>query len=164
MKLIAIVAMSWPNAIIGQDGKLPWKLPEDLRRFKEATGKHPIIMGRKTHESIGRVLPDRMNIILTRSRDYKVPNAVVCNDLDKALYVLKYYEYHTAFIIGGAEIYKQALPICDEVLVTHVNAGHIQDGIRFEGDFSGLQPISCEWVYKDEKNQYDMRFERWVRI
>ena len=116
MKLCMIVAMS-RNRVIGRDGQMPWRLPQDLRRFKELTMGHPIIMGRKTHESIGRVLPGRLNVVLTRNPRYASAGTMVFNCLDAALAQLS-GEHDQAFIIGGAAVYRQALPLVQRIYLT----------------------------------------------
>ncbi len=103
MRLSLIVAMS-RNRVIGRDNTLPWHLPGDLPRFKAITMGHPIIMGRRNYESIGRVLPGRANIIITRQRDYHVDGATVCHSFDDAL--THCAPSDEAFVIGGAEIYR----------------------------------------------------------
>lgn len=116
MKLIAIVAMT-PERVIGLDGALPWRLPEDLAFFKRTTLEHPIVMGRKTYESIGRPLPKRRNIVITRDRNWSAegidvihsPDELSALDLDGDV-----------FIIGGSLIYEAFLPHLDELLVSHV--------------------------------------------
>lgn len=122
-RLVAIVAMT-SDRIIGRDGTLPWHLPEDLAFFKRTTSGHPIVMGRKTYESIGRPLPKRRNIVLTRDLNWSAPGVetihapfdlVALSDLDE-----------TVFIIGGAEIYSAFLDLTDELLVS-----------RVRGDFAG---------------------------
>lgn len=124
MKLAIIVAMA-QNRVIGCANKLPWYLPEDLKHFKKVTIGSPIIMGRKTYESIGRILPGRKNIILTRQKNFKVEGAIVVSNLDEAISACG--EVDRAFIIGGAEIYKEALPRAQELYLTLIH----QD---FEGD------------------------------
>ena len=116
MKLCIIVAMSC-NQVIGRDGKIPWHLPQDLKRFKTLTMGHPIIMGRKTHESIGRVLPGRTNVVLTRNAQYSSAGTKVFNSLDAALAKLN-DDHDQGFIIGGAAVYREALPRVDRVYLT----------------------------------------------
>ena len=123
MKLSLIVAMS-KNRVIGKEGKLPWHLSDDLQRFKKLTMGHPIIMGRKTHESIGRVLPGRDNIILTHSGDYEVAGAHVCRSAQEALDLC---DGQDAFIIGGESIYRLFLDRADRIYMTQVHQS-------FEGD------------------------------
>lgn len=123
MKLSLIVAMS-EHRVIGKDGKLPWHLSDDLKRFKALTMGHPIIMGRKTHESIGRVLPGRDNIILTRNADYEAAGARVCASVQEALDVCGGRD---AFVIGGESIYRLFLDRADRIYMTQVHQS-------FEGD------------------------------
>lgn len=124
MQLTAIVAMT-PDRVIGRAGTLPWHLPEDLAFFKQTTSGHPIVMGRKTFESIGRPLPKRRNIVLTRDETWTAPGVEVIHrpeDLRK----LPGLEGRV-FIIGGSEIYAAFLPELDDLLVSHVFAGHEGD-------------------------------------
>lgn len=111
MKIVLIAAVA-QDGTIGQAGKIPWHISEDLKRFKRLTMGHPIIMGRKTFESIGKPLPGRRNIILTRQ-----PGPDHFASLDAAL---KSCDDQTVFIIGGAEVYRAALPVADTLLLTHV--------------------------------------------
>lgn len=137
---LALIVAVARNGIIGATneagvGTLPWHLPEDLKHFKETTSGHPIIMGRKTWESLGRPLPNRRNIVITRQSDYAAPGAEVFNGLAQAL---KAVGDDTAFIIGGAELYHQALPLAGELIVTEV-------GIDAAGD-TVFPEISEAWV------------------
>lgn len=130
MKVSAVVAMS-KNRVIGVGGKLPWHLPEDLKWFKKVTTGHPIIMGRKTFESIGKVLPNRQNVIISRSSDYQIQGAQVVPSLEAALEfcrgLARGVVNDEVFIIGGMQIYQLALPLVDRIYLTVVH----QD---FEGD------------------------------
>ena len=105
--------------VIGKDNSIPWHLPHDLIRFREHTTGHAIVMGRKTFESIGKVLPKRDNIIITRQDNYKVPGAQVFNDLQEALDVVA-QKHSEVFIIGGQELYEQTLDKVDRLYITHV--------------------------------------------
>lgn len=125
-KLSIIVAMS-DNNVIGKDNTLPWHLPADLRHFKGLTMNHPIIMGRKTHESIGRALPGRKNIVITRDRNYKAEGCTIAHSLEDALQAAGDGE---VFIIGGATIYTLALPLADKLYLTRVHTT-IPDGDTF---------------------------------
>ena len=116
MKLTAIVAMT-PDRIIGRDGTLPWHLPEDLAFFKRTTSGHPILMGRKTYESIGRPLPKRRNIVITRDSAWSADGVEVIHS-PKALPSLGIEG--EVFIIGGSEIYQSFLSQLDELLVSHI--------------------------------------------
>ena len=122
-----IVAMS-ENRVIGVDNRLPWHIPEDLRRFKQLTLGHPIVMGRKTFESIGHVLPKRTNIVVTRERAYRVEGGAVCHSLEEALaWARQSPGFEETFVIGGAEIFRLALPLAHRLYLTEVSW-------PFEGD------------------------------
>ena len=137
MTRITLVAALARNRVIGRDNTLPWRLPEDLRRFKALTLGHPVIMGRKTFESIraalGRPLPGRLNIIVTRTPDYAVPECIVAVTPEAAIAAAA--PASEAFVIGGAEIYRAALPIAHRLHLTEIDAD-------FEGDawFPDLPP------------------------
>lgn len=125
MKLAIIVAAA-RNGVIGNNNQLPWHLPQDLKYFKSITLGKPVIMGRKTYESIGRPLPGRTNIVVTRNTDWQVDGVVVVNSLEQALVearraLAENIEVSEAMIIGGAEIYRSALPLVDRVYLTQVD-------------------------------------------
>ncbi|MEM9080896.1 MAG: dihydrofolate reductase [Verrucomicrobiota bacterium] len=124
-KLIAIVAHD-PNRLIGRDGDLPWHLPGDLAFFKRTTSGHPILMGRKTFDSIGRPLPKRQNIILTRDPQWSADGTTIIQHPDQ-LPSLQLSQPEPVFIIGGAQIYQLFLPLLDELIVTHVHQTHQGD-------------------------------------
>jgi len=113
-----IVAMA-RNGVIGKDNRLPWHLPEDLKRFKRLTMGHHIIMGRKTYESIGKLLPGRTTVIVTRRLDYPVPGAIIAHSLEEA--IERCANDDEIFVIGGAEIYRAALPLADRLLITQID-------------------------------------------
>ena len=124
MKLSAIVAMT-PNRVIGANGDLPWHLPDDLKFFKKQTLGHPIVMGRKTWDSIGRPLPNRQSIVLTRDTSWSAPGAEVIHSPDE-LNTIKLIDPQV-YIIGGAQVYEAFLPITDELLVSHVHQSYPGD-------------------------------------
>jgi dihydrofolate reductase len=115
MRISIIVAMT-RNRVIGRDGGMPWHLPADLKRFKALTMGKSIIMGRKTFESLGRILPGRRHIVISRGQDYKAPGAEVVGSLDAALKAAE--GAGEAFVIGGAEIFREALPRADRMYMT----------------------------------------------
>jgi dihydrofolate reductase len=117
--LISLIAAVSENGVIGRDQKLPWHLPEDFKRFKEITYGAPVIMGRKTYESIGRLLPGRKNIIITRSHERIIPGAYLASSLEGAIELAG--EAAEIFILGGGEIYRLALPIADRLYITEVD-------------------------------------------
>lgn len=153
----AIVAVA-KNGVIGKEGGLPWYLPAELARFKEVTMGHPIIMGRKTHESIGRALPGRTNIIVTRNSTFHVEGCIVVGSLNRALEAAKKAEGNEEiFIIGGVNVYEQAMPLADRLYLTKVHANIPGDKI-FRYNPSDWREISCEKHSADESNQYNFEF------
>lgn len=162
-RVTLIVAMT-DDGVIGIDGQLPWRLPEDLRRFKAATLGKPVIMGRKTFESIGRPLPQRHNIVLTRQVDFSVANpaVTVVPTLEAALQAAG--DVPEVMIIGGAEIYQLALPLAQRIILTRVHAT-----VQGDTHFSPLDPkvwyvASSETYAADEKHAYSMTFEDLERV
>jgi len=112
--MISFIVAVTKNDVIGKDGGIPWYLPADLSHFKQTTMGHPIIMGRKTHESIGRTLPGRYNVLITRQKDYQpADGCTVVNSIEEALNLPKVKTDSEVFIIGGAEIYNQTMPLAD---------------------------------------------------
>lgn len=118
--IISIIAAMASNGVIGRDGGLPWNLPEDLRRFRELTTGHTIIMGRKTYESIGRPLPGRRNIVVTRQPRFSAQGVLTAGSLQAALALTA--GENEVFICGGGEIYRQALPLADRIYLTFLDS------------------------------------------
>ncbi len=118
--MISIMMAMSENRAIGINGRLPWNIPADLQRFRHFTTNHTIIMGRKTHESIGRLLPDRQSIIISRNLAYRVKGATVASSLDEALSIPEAGD--EVFVIGGAEIFQLAIPKADRLYLTTVHA------------------------------------------
>ena len=119
MTRVHIVAAVASNGIIGARGKLPWHLPQDLQHFKRLTLGHPVIMGRRTWESLGKALPGRENIVVTRRRGYEAPDAAVASSLDAALALCT--GESIAFVIGGGELYTAALPLAAGLVLTEIH-------------------------------------------
>ena len=124
MNLSIIVAMS-ANHVIGVNNSLPWHISSDLKRFKQITSGHRVVMGRKTYESIGKPLPNRDNFVLTRNKNLKIENVVMISSLSE----LPDDDSKKFFIIGGGEIYKQCLDLCNEIMVTKIH--HVIEGDTF---------------------------------
>ena len=122
---VFLVAAVAANGIIGAGGKLPWHLPQDLKHFKALTLGHPVIMGRKTWESLGRPLPGRENIVVTRSAGYDAPGASIAASLDAALALCA--GEPMAFVIGGSELYAAALPLADGLVLTEIHRDYEGD-------------------------------------
>lgn len=132
--IISAIAAISENKVIGRDNQLPWKIPEDLKRLKKLTLRHPIIMGRKTYESMGRPLPERTNIIVTRDRKYTVDGATVVHSIEEGIEKAKQIDQEEIFIFGGGEIFRQAMKYTQRLYLTYV---HITiDGDSFFPDYS----------------------------
>lgn len=146
LRLSLLVAMA-RNRVIGRNNKLPWYLPADLKHFKSLTMRQTIVMGRKTYESIGKPLPGRINIIITRQAGYEVPGAIVVSSVDDAL--LRCEETSSnqgeSFIIGGEELYRQTLRICQRMYITEIQRD-------FEGDvfFPKFDPNEWKETQRDK--------------
>ncbi|MDU0810996.1 MAG: dihydrofolate reductase [Burkholderia sp.] len=136
MTMLTIIVARARNGIIGRGNQLPWKLPEDLNFFKRMTIGAPILMGRKTHESIGRLLPGRRNIVITRSSCLSSCEAVA--SLSDAVLLLKKDRVPEAFLIGGAQLYIEGLPIANKLIITEIDED-------FDGDVSLQVPDLLQW-------------------
>ena len=150
-----IVAMA-KNRVIGANNALPWHLPADLKRFKALTMGHHIVMGRKTYESIGKPLPGRTAVIVTRNQGYSVSGAIVASSLEAAFSACGNDE--EVFVIGGEQLFRQALPIADRLYLTTVEADVAGDAFMPEIDFPAWREISSEFAPANEKNAYDLTF------
>lgn len=157
--MVKIIVATSKNRVIGDSNNLIWHLPADLKRFKELTTGNSIVMGRKTYESIGRPLPNRRNIIITRDVKYDVEGCEVVNSLEEALMICN----NNCFIIGGGEIYKQSMSIADQIYLTLVHED-------FEGD-TEFPEIGSEWKMvtsqdfePDEKNKHKYSFIEYMKF
>jgi dihydrofolate reductase len=160
---LSLIAAMTHSGVIGRGGMLPWKLSADLRRFKALTMGHTIIMGRKTFDSLGRVLPGRTMIVVTRQAASQLPvEVVVAHSLDEAIHMAA--SDSEAFVIGGGELFQQALPRADRIYVTWVEAS-IDGDTRFpDWDPLAWWLIDCEPHAADSKNEYDTTFCIYDRI
>jgi len=136
---VRLVAAMSRNRVIGRDNALPWRLPEDLRRFKQITLGHPVLMGRRTHESIGRALPGRENLVLTRDRGFAAPGCRVVHDLAAALAAAG---DRALMVIGGAQLYAQTLPIACVLHLTLVEADVAGDTLFPEFDLDDWELLA----------------------
>jgi len=167
MKLIIIAAVS-ENYIIGKDNKLLWKLPADMKFFKDKTYDHCIITGRKNYESIPekfRPLPGRINIIVTRDPDYesKAPGTICVSSIEQAVIEAETLNETETFIIGGGEIYSQTINIADEMWITHVRKEFEGDTIFPTIDENYWTVNSITTHFKDEKHNYDFDIIHYVK-
>ncbi|MCB6181948.1 dihydrofolate reductase [Leeia sp. TBRC 13508] len=151
-RLTLIAAMA-SNRVIGIQNRLPWKLSEDLKYFKKMTSGHTVIMGRKTFDSLGKPLPGRTNLVITRNMAWQHEGVTVCHGLEKALSACRGLDQ--VFVIGGAELYQQALPIADELLITEVQLS--PEGDAFFPDFSqsGFNEVQRESHVSDDGIHFD---------
>ena len=150
------------NRVIGANGAIPWHLPEELKRFKALTMGHHIVMGRKTWESIGRLLPGRETVIVTRQAGYRVPGATIVNSLDGAIAACG--ADPEIFVIGGAEIIAEALPATDRIYLTTVDTEVAGDTFMPEFDMRAWREVSSEPVAADERNRHAFRVTTYERI
>ncbi|NQY09859.1 MAG: dihydrofolate reductase [Flavobacteriales bacterium] len=160
MKLSIIVAIS-ENGVIGHDNDLIWHLPADLKFFKETTTGHFIIMGRKTHESIGRPLPNRTNVVISRNEAYSNEGCENVTSIDTALELCK--DEDEVFIIGGAQIYKESLAKVDYVYLTRVHDNFNGDVVFPEFDLNDWTEENSERHEADDKNQTAYSFIKYSR-
>lgn len=153
-RLSLIVAMA-KNRVIGSDNRIPWHLPNELKLFKSLTMGHHIVMGRKTYESIDRLLPGRTTVIVTRQKQYEVPGAVVAHSITEALAACK--DDDEVFVIGGADLFRETLPIADRLYLTTVNAEPEGDTFMPKFDAGKWREMRSEMFDKDEKHAYAFR-------
>ena len=151
------------NRVIGKNNALIWHLPADLKRFKALTTGHVIIMGRKTFESIGRPLPNRTTVVISRQQDLKIEGVILAHSVEEAILKAKSISRDDIFIVGGAEIYQLSLPLADQILVTQLHD-------IFEGDafFPEISPAIWEVTEQergvtDEQNAYQFSYITYSR-
>lgn len=155
---LSIIAALGRNRAIGYQNQLPWRLPADLQRFKQLTLGHHILMGRKTYESIGRPLPGRTSIIITRQADYKAEGCLIAHSLEEAIALAKARGEQEAFVIGGADIYAQAIPLADRMYLTFVEAEPEADAFFPMFDENAWGTTEEVSFTTDEKHAYAMKF------
>jgi len=160
--MIVIIAAIGKENELGKDNDLIWHLPADLKRFKKVTSGHHIIMGRNTFESIGKPLPNRTSIIITRNNNYFQDGCLIANSLEQAIELTN---GNDAFIIGGAQIYKEALAkgLADRLDITLVHQSFNADVFFPEIDQSIWKEVAREDCIADEKNKYDYSFVSYVK-
>ncbi|HFC01193.1 MAG TPA: dihydrofolate reductase [Phaeodactylibacter sp.] len=162
MKISAIVATA-KNNVIGKDNDIPWYLPADLKYFKKTTLNHHIIMGRNCYDSIGKPLPKRSNVILSRNPFFIVSNCYVASSMKEALQVAADNGEEEAFIIGGAQIYNQSMEYWDKLYLTEVDLEVEGDAFFPKLNMDKWELISEEAHQADEKNEHDYTFKVYQR-
>ena len=159
-RISIIVAMA-KNRVIGADNRIPWHLPSELKLFKTVTLGHHIIMGRKTYESINRLLPGRTTVIVTRQSGFQVPGALIAHNLDDAIAACGGDD--EVFVIGGGELYKAALPLADRIYLTTVDAEPAGDTLMPEFDLGQWRETSFQSHPADDQHHYAYRFSVYDR-
>ena len=160
-KQISMIVAVSENGVIGKDGDMPWRLSADLKNFKKITSGHTIIMGRKTWDSIQRLLPGRTTVIVSRQENLKVEGAIVVSSLEAALLAT---DDDCPFVVGGAEIYRLALPHISRVYLTRVEAQIEGDTFLPGIDFAKWNRVESVSHQADQKNSHDCVFEVWEPV
>ncbi|MGN5011352.1 type 3 dihydrofolate reductase [Aeromonas veronii] len=162
MKISMIAAMAH-DRVIGKDNQMPWHLPADLAHFKRVTLGKPVLMGRKTFESIGRPLPGRRNLVISRNPDYQAEGIEVVGSIEAALALLAGSSVEELMVIGGGHLYAEMLPSADCLYLTQIDLA-VEGDTRFPAfDDGQWQRIACESHPADEKNPHPYSFETWQR-
>ncbi|MEO5943086.1 MAG: dihydrofolate reductase [Ferruginibacter sp.] len=161
--MISLIAAAAENNVIGKGNKLPWSLPEDMKFFKNTTWGMPVIMGRKSYDDMGKPLPGRINIVVTKQNDWSAENVQVAKSIEEALTLAEAANCKEIFIIGGGNIFKQSIDLADKIYLTRVHG--TPDGDAFfpeidEGKWKMIDNIDFE---KNEKHQYSFSFQQWVK-
>jgi len=157
-----VVALDKNTRAIGKGPDLLWRISDDLKRFKTLTTGHPILMGRKTFQSIGKALPNRTNIIITRDTNFKAENCIVAHSIEEALVEARKIEQKEIFVIGGGEIYTQALPFVDKLYLTIVESD--AKGDIFFPNYSGFSKEVFREERKDEKTAISYTWVDLIRL
>jgi len=160
--VISLIVATSTNNVIGVQGDLPWRLSSDLKRFKALTMGKPIVMGRLTYESIGRPLPGRQNIVITRQREFVAKGCDVVRSIDEAIRVAGAAD--EIMIIGGGDIYRQFLPRAGRIYLTRVHADIDGDAFFPELAADEWRETSSEYHSADESNEFDIAFTRLDRL
>ncbi len=159
MACLSLIVATAKNRVIGVNNTLPWHLPEDLKRFRALTTGHHIIMGRKTYDSLGRLLPGRTTVIVTRNQAYKVEGAIVVHSLKDAIAACG--DDKEVFLIGGAELYKDGLKLANKLYVTEINAEY--EGDAFFPEFNLSEWIAAEAEAYTSSNGLGFRYITYQR-
>jgi dihydrofolate reductase len=159
--MIVMIAAVAENNALGKNNELVWHLPNDFKRFKELTSGHYIIMGRKTFESFPKPLPNRTHVVITRQQNYQPDDCIVVNSIENAIKVCP--ENETIYIIGGGEIYNQALAFSDTIEITKVHGEFEADAFFPEIKAEEWELVQSDFNAKDEKHLYDYTYQTFVK-
>ncbi|HED40652.1 MAG TPA: type 3 dihydrofolate reductase [Chromatiales bacterium] len=154
--MISLIAAMGTNRVIGINNRLPWHLPADFKHFKKITMGKPILMGRKTYESIGRPLPGRTNIIITNNQSYSAEGCFVVNSIDEAIELTQ--DEDEVMVIGGASFYQQTLPIAQRIYLTVIHHDFVGDAYFIELDEAAWREVERTDCEADENNRYPYSF------
>lgn len=157
---LSVIVAASENGVIGRNGELPWRLSGDLRLFKKITMGHHLVMGRKTYESIGRLLPGRTTVILTGNRDYQIDGARMAHSLEEVSRIIA--NDTQPFVVGGAELYRQILPVAKRLFLTRVHAEIFGDAF-FEFDPTKWQLVSEEFFPANTSNEFAFTWQEFER-
>lgn len=160
--MISIIVAIAKNGVIGDKNTLLWHLREDMIHFRTITSGHPVVMGRKTYDSIGRPLPKRTNVVITRDTELQIEGCTMAHSLTEAVEMFDSSE--EVFIIGGAQIYSQAMPIADRLYLTIIDKEYEGDSSFPEIDYNSWQQISCEKFERGEEFEYPFSFITLERV
>jgi len=163
--IISLVVAASENNAIGKDNKLLWSLPNDLRFLKNITWAMPVAMGRKSFESMdSKPLNGRVNIVITRQKNFKAPGAVLVGSLKDAIFVAQEHDYKELMVLGGGEIYREAMPIADKIYITRVH-GVFEDADTFFPEIDNKKWVltSNQDFPVDEKHAYAYSFQVWEK-
>jgi dihydrofolate reductase len=162
--IISLVVAASTNNAIGKDNQLLWHLPNDMKFFKNTTWAMPVIMGRKTFESMGnKPLNGRMNIVITRQKDWRASGAISADSLTTAIASAAREDYKECFVIGGGEIFRDAMPLADMIYLTRVDADLAGDVFFPEIDKTAFQLVHEQDFQPDARHAYAYHFQRWQR-
>lgn len=163
--IISLIVAASTNNVIGKNNELPWKLPNDMKFFKNTTWGMPVIMGRKTFESLNKQqpLPGRINIVLTKQKDWKAEGTIKTESIKDAMFVAKDADTNEIFFIGGAEIFKEIMPKANRIYLTRVHS-NVEGDVYFPAiDEKKWQRTFKKDCHKDDKHEYDYTFETWEK-
>jgi dihydrofolate reductase len=156
--MISLIVATAKNRVIGKDNRMPWRLPADMAYFKQTTMGHPVVMGRKTYESIGKQLSGRRNIILTRDPDFRAEGCEICHSIEAVLAVARSGEEQEFFIIGGDSVYSALFPFADRLYLTLIEKDFEGDAFFPEIDAQKWRLVSQTQGETNEKNPYEYSF------
>ncbi|MDB5210332.1 MAG: dihydrofolate reductase [Sediminibacterium sp.] len=160
---ISLVVAASTNNVIGKNNLLLWSLPNDMKFFKNTTWAMPVLMGRKTFESLGKPLPGRLNIVITRQKDWKPEGATIVHSLEDAIRSVSAAHYKEAFIIGGGEIFKESIAVADRIYMTRVDAELEGDAFFPSIDKTQWKMVSEDSRTADAKHAYAYHFQLWEK-